>query len=45
MIIAVKFINRVNNTRVTSGYDGNVGNGKEVGYFALGFNSFGVSLC
>ena len=45
MIIAVKFIDRVKNTRVTSGYDGNVSNGKEVGYFAIGFNGIGVSLC
>jgi len=45
MIIAIEFIDRVKNTTVTSGYDGNVGNGKEVGYFALAFNCFNVSLC
>ena len=45
MIIAVKFIDRIKNTRVTSGYDRNVSNGMEVGYFALGFNGIGVSLC
>ena len=45
MIIAMEFIDRVKNTTVTSGYDGNVGNGKEVRYFALAFSSFNVSLC
>ena len=44
MIIAVKFIDRVENARVTSRYDGNVGDGKEVGYFALGFYCIDVSL-
>ena len=45
MIIAVKFIDGVKKVTVKSGYDGYVGNGKEVGYFTTRFGTFNVSLC
>ena len=45
MKFALKFIDRVKNVAVMSGYDGYMGNSKEVRYFTTHFDTFDVSLC